>query len=317
MTGSLKVAIVQDAPKFLDLDGTLSVVERGLREAAGAGAELVAFGESFLSGYPVWLDVRPGAALWDHPPAKRAFAALRRSAVTVPGPTTEALSALCAELGLGLVIGAHERVEQGPGHGTLYNALLTFDADGALVNHHRKLVPTYSERMVWGPGDAAGLTAVPVRLRRGPAGQQPRVGGLICWEHWMPLARQALHETAEQIHVAVWPAVKDAHHLASRHYAFEGRCFVLAAGQLARAADLPDELRPPGKSDGAWLLDGGSAVYGPDGVALVEARREERAVLTAEIDLTRIDEESMTLDVTGHYHRPDVFSLEVLRRRPS
>ena len=133
-----------------------------------------------------------------------------------------------------MVVGVSERVSAGPGRGTLYNSLLTIGPDGQLLNHHRKLVPTYTERMVWGNGDADGLQAVDT-----PAG---RVSGLVCWEHWMPLARQALHDSGEDIHVAVWPTVHDRHQLASRQYAFEGRCFVLAAGSVMRASSLPPEL---------------------------------------------------------------------------
>ena len=136
-----------------------------------------------------------------------------------------------------VVCGVSERVGAGPGRGTLYNTLLTIGPDGELLNHHRKLVPTYTERMVWGNGDADGVRAVDT-----PSG---RAGGLVCWEHWMPLARQALHDSGEDIHAALWPTVHDRHQLASRHYAFEGRCFVLAAGQLIQGSTLPKDLRAP------------------------------------------------------------------------
>ena len=143
------------------------------------------------------------------------------------------------------MMGVSERVDSGPGNGTLYNSLLTFDADGRLVNHHRKLVPTFTERLVWGQGGAEGLRSVDTAIGR--------IGGLVCWEHWMPLARQTLHVSGEWIHVAVWPTVHDMHQVASRHYAFEGRCFVLAAGQLMATSELPDDLEvapsrrtPPG-----------------------------------------------------------------------
>ena len=153
-----------------------------------------------------------------------------------PGPVTEALGAAARDAGVVLVIGVTERIDSGPSHGTLYNAALTFDADGRLANHHRKLVPTYTERMVWGLGDADGLTAVETKVGR--------VGALVCWEHWMPLARQAMHDSGEDIHVALWPTAHEMLQVASRHYAFEGRCFVLAAGSLMRASALPPELEP-------------------------------------------------------------------------
>jgi predicted amidohydrolase len=204
------------------------------------------------------------------------------------------------------VVGVQERVELGPGSHTLYNALLTFTPDGRLANHHRKLVPTFTERLVWGPGDGRGLQAVDV--------DGIRVTSLLCWEHWMPLARQALHEQGEHVHVAVWPTVHDRHQLASRHYAFEGRCFVLAAGQLLRGRDLPAALRPTGDDPDAFVRSGGSCIYGPDGSTIVEPVFEDDVTLVAQLDLTRVDAEAMTLDVTGHYHRPDVFDFAV--RRP-
>jgi predicted amidohydrolase len=160
---------------------------------------------------------------------------------------------------------------------------------------------------VWGQGDARGVRAVDT-----PAG---RVGGLICWEHWMPLARQALHESAEDVHVAAWPAVKEMNHVACRQYAFEGRCFVLATGSLLRAAALPEGLEAhPDRvaSPEQWVLHGGSAIIGPDGAVLAGPVYDEPAILTAVLDLGRVREESMSMDVAGHYSRPDCFRLERL-----
>ena len=195
-------------------------------------------------------------------------------------------------------------VEQGPGRGTLYNALLTIGANGELLNHHRKLVPTYTERMVWGAGDAVGLRAVET-----PAG---RVGGLICWEHWMPLVRQSLHIAGEDVHVALWPSVKEMFQIASRHYAFEGRCFVVAAGGIMRRSDLPRELEAlatAGNEESEFLLNGGSAVIGPDGLYVAGPAFGSEVIILARINLDRIREESMTLDVTGHFNRPDLFDF--------
>jgi predicted amidohydrolase len=232
--------------------------------------------------------------------------------VDVSGPAGLVLREIAARHGLTLVTGVSERVSAGPGRGTLYNALLVIGPDGRLLNHHRKLVPTYTERMVWGNGDAEGLRAVDT-----PIG---RLGGLICWEHWMPLARQAMHEAGEQIHVAVWPTVHEMHQIASRHYAFEGRCFVLAAASFMPARDLPPELRRPDDlTDDTLLLRGGSAIIAPDGSYLAGPVYDEETILTADLDLSAIDREVMTLDVSGHYSRPDVFRFEVqsVRRRPA
>ncbi|MEN0067396.1 MAG: carbon-nitrogen hydrolase family protein [Myxococcota bacterium] len=303
MSDRITVAIVQTTPRFDDLEGCLERLEVRTRDAAAQGADLVTLGETFVPGYPAWLDATPGAALWDSEPVKQVFANLRRNSVVVGGTATQRMSALARELGITLVVGVHERVERGPGAHTLYNSLLTFTPNGQLANHHRKLVPTYTERLVWGPGDGRGLRAVDV--------DGTRVTSLVCWEHWMPLARQALHEEGEHVHIAVWPTVHDRHQLASRHYAFEGRCYVLAAGQLGRVKDLPAGVRPTDRDPDDFVLSGGSCIFAPDGSTIVEPVFEEDTTLLAELDLSRVDAEAMTLDVTGHYHRPDVFDFTV------
>lgn len=300
---SVNVAIVQARPVYYNLDESLQKAQQLTLAAARKGAQLVAFGETWLPGYPAWLDVCPGAALWDSDGAKAVFAELVANSPTVPGPATETLAQLAREAGVVLVMGLNERCGN-----TLYNSLLTFDADGALRNHHRKLRPTYTERLVWGPGDGAGL--------RAPQTAAGRVGGLVCWEHWMPLPRQTLHDAGEQIHVAAWPTVRDIHQVASRHYAFEGRCFVLAAGSILRVSDLRPQLETlPELAPDDLLLRGGSAIYAPDGAALAGPCFGEETILQAQLDFTQIARESMTLDVSGHYARPDVFTLSVNRQR--
>jgi predicted amidohydrolase len=307
------MAAVVQAEVAPDLEGGLERTRELALEAARSGAELVVFPETWIPGYPAWLDVCRDAALWDHAPVKAVFARIAANSVAVPGPALDSLSETARQAGATLVVGVSERVDRGPGRGTLYNSLLTIGPDGRLLNHHRKLVPTYTERLVWGAGDAEGLQAVDA-----PAA---RIGALVCWEHWMPLARQALHESGEDVHVALWPTAHEMHQVASRHYAFEGRCYVLAAGSLMRASALPPELEPhPERIAGPdqWVLRGGSAVIGPDGAYLVEPVYDEPRILVAELDLGRTREETMTLDVTGHYHRPELFEFRQLRsgRRP-
>ena len=299
----VRVAIVQAEPVYLDLAASVARVVELTAEAASRGAQLVVFGETWLSGYPAWLDECPGAALWDHAPTKEVFARLRRNSLVIPSPESDLLAEAAKRHEVTLVIGANERVDAGPGNGTLYNSILVFGADGSLLNRHRKLVPTYTERLVWGQGDGSGLRTVET-----PVG---RLGALVCWEHWMPLARQALHVAGEQIHVALWPTVKDTSQLASRHYAFEGRCYVLAAGLLMRARDLPAELVDGGEDPERWVLRGGSAIAGPDGTWVAEPVFEEETIVVADLDLDAIDRERLTLDVTGHYSRPDVFEFGV------
>jgi nitrilase len=303
----IRVAIAQ-AEVQPTLDAGLAATVRLIGDASAAGAGLVVFPETWLPGYPAWLDVCRDVSLWDHEPVKRVFRRMAEESVVVPGPATDALSAAAREAGIVVVIGVTERIDAGPSHGTLYNAALTFDADGRLVNHHRKLVPTYTERMVWGLGDADGLTAVATRVGR--------VGALVCWEHWMPLARQAMHDSGEDIHVALWPTAHEMLQVASRHYAFEGRCFVLVAGSLMRASGLPTELEPHAgkvRSSGDWVLRGGSAIVGPDGRYIVEPCFDRPDLIVSDIDLGRVREERMTLDVSGHYHRPELLRLEIDR----
>jgi predicted amidohydrolase len=270
------------------------------------GIKIVAFGEAWLSGYPAWLDYCRDIALWNHPSVKEVFAKLRDNSVVVPGKETEVLSRVAREFKITVVIGVNEKIERGIGSGTLFNSLLFFDENGRMVNHHRKLIPTYTERIVWGNGDAHGLKAVD--------SQNVRIGGLICWEHWMPLARQALHNSGEHIHIAVWPSVHEMHQIASRHYAFEGRCFVLAAGLIMKAKDIPSELElidELSSDPGKFILRGGSAIIAPDGRYIVEPVFDKEMILTAEIDIREIDKEKMTLDVTGHYARHDIFDFSL------
>lgn len=304
----LKVAAVQAevSPTF---DAGLARTTALAREAASGGAQLIVFPETWLPGYPAWLDKCRDVAIWDSPAVKAVYARHADESVDVAGPRGAALGALAREVGATLVIGVVERVARGHGNGTLYNSLLTYGPDGTLLNHHRKLMPTYTERLVWGQGDADGLRTVDA------AGA--RVGGLVCWEHWMPLARQALHEAGEDVHVAAWPTVHEMHVVASRHYAFEGRCFVIACGSLMRAMDLPPELEPhPQKVRSAdqWVLRGGTTIIGPNGKLLTEPVFDAPAIVRSELDLTAVRREHMNLDVAGHYSRSDAFEFRV---RPS
>ncbi len=308
------VAAIVQAEVAASAEEGVELTRQKALEAAADGAELIVFPETWIPGYPAWLDLSRDAALWDHAPVKAVFARIAENSISIPGPAFDQLAAAAREASATIVLGISERVGRGAGRGTLYNSLITIGPDGRLLNHHRKLMPTYTERLVWGAGDVEGLRAVDT-----PAG---RVSALVCWEHWMPLARQALHESGEDVHVAVWPTVHDLHQVASRQYAFEGRCFVLASGALMRASSLPPELEPhPERVTGPdqWVLRGGSAIIGPDGKYMVEPVYDEARIVLAELDLRRASEESMTLDVTGHYHRPELFDFRPLktgRRHP-
>ncbi len=310
MGDSVRVALIQARPVYYDLPATIDKALSLIAEAARSGAQLAVFGETFFPGYPAWLDCALDYARWDHAPTKQLYARLVGNSLAIDSAEMRQLRDSAKTHGIALVIGLNERVVHGRGNRSIYNSLVIIDGDGALLNHHRKLRPTYTEQLVWAQGDAAGLRAADTTAGR--------VGGLICWEHWMPHARQALHLSGEDIHIALWPQVKPMHQIASRHYAFEGRCYVLAVGNIMTAADFPPELQLPPEPSAdadARLLNGGSAIIAPDGEYLVEPVFDAETIITADLDLRMIAQEQMALDVTGHYARDDVFDFAVNRHR--
>ena len=303
----LPVAIVQAAPIPLMIGDGIEKAVRLAHEAVEGGARLVAFGETFLGGYPLWLDEAPGAALWDHPGTKALHRILLEQAVVANDERLLPLQELCDESGAVISIGAHERVRR-----SLYNNQLTF-RPGLPVLDHRKLVPTHGERLIWMRGDGSTLGV--------HQAEWGSVGSLICWEHWMPLARAAMHNLGESVHVAAWPTVREEYALASRHYAMEGRCFVLAAGLVQHKSDVFDGLERLGENSGAAkelveaiktdvLNRGGSLIAAPDASVTAQAGEGEE-ILAAELDLAEIEEGLASLDTDGHYSRPDVFELSV------
>jgi predicted amidohydrolase len=301
------VGVVQARPAVLDLAACIDRACSWIGEAGRRGVQLVAFPEAWIPCYPLWCD-GGSFAKWGNPAAKRLHARLLENSLVVRSPETDALCAAARKAGVAVVMGANERESFG---GSIYNSLVFIDEEGRVVATRRKLVPTHGERLVWSAGDAAHLDAH--RLA------QARVGGLICWEHWMPLARHVLHVAGEEIHVAAWPHGGEHHQLASRHYAFEGRCFVLAAAMVLSKSDLPAdfELADDYHDGPDELLAGGSAIIGPDGAYVVAPTFAREELLVAEVDLARAREEKLTLDVAGHYARPELFELRVRRGRPA
>jgi nitrilase len=306
-TTAYRLAAAQAAPVFLDRDATVAKGVGLIREAAEGGARLVAFPETWIPGYPGWIF---GAAGWEHAASKRAYARLLRNAVTVGGDAVKTLCDAAAAHGIQVVIGVNE-LDDEYSRGTLYNSQLFIAADGTLTAVHRKLMPTHAERIVWGWGDGSTLHVLETPLGR--------VGALICWEHWMPLARFALHARGEQVHVAAWPEGSYVTELASRSYAFEGRCYVVAASPFMRAADVPDDFElgevmtaafDEGMPEGV-VNPGGSGVVGPDGQWIAGPVYGREELVFADIDLERIAEEQQVLDTAGHYNRPDVFNVTV------
>jgi nitrilase len=298
---SVKVACVQAEPVILDRERTLDKLASLAAEAAGAGAQLLVFPEAFVPAYPssAWAKYLAG---WADPRAKAAFALLAREAVEVPGPAVERLGEIAHEHDVWLVTGVTERDPARPG--TLYNTLLYHGPDGKLALKHRKLVPTNHERLVWGQGDGGGLRAIETPLGR--------IGGLICWENYMPLARFSLYESGVEIYLASTADDGEAWQSTLVHIARESRAFVVAPSHFQRAASYPEEFALRDElADLDVIGRGGSAVLGPDGSYLAGPVYDEEAILYADLDPTRLDEERQRFDPAGHYHRPDVLSLRV------
>ena len=298
MTEKHLVAAAQIAPAFLDLAGSLRIAEKWIAEAGKKGIRLVVFPETWLTGYPVWIDTAPEAAIWGNADAKAAFRRLYENSPSIHSDEIGQLRKAAAKARVNIVMGMNEKDGR-----TLYNSMLYISDEGEILAKHRKLIPTYTERMIWGRGDGSTLSVVDTSIGR--------VGGLVCWEHWMPLARQAMHQKDELVHAAVWPWVHDVHQVASRNYAFEGRTFVVAVGGILRREHLPSDLPILNNLPGDEWLKGGSAIIGPDGQYLVGPADNTEQLVTAEIDPGQVAEELMTLDVCGHYSRPDVFKLIV------
>jgi nitrilase len=301
MNGPLVVACVQAEPVVLDCDASIEKLAVLTAEAAGNGASLVVFPEAFLPAYPssAWAKALAG---WDDPRAKAAFALLARESVAVPGPGEGRIGEVAREHDAIVATGVTETDAET--NGTLYNTLLVHDEHGSLVLKHRKLVPTNHERLVWGQGDGAGLRAVPTSAGR--------IGGLICWENYMPLARFALYESGVEIYLA--PTADDGetwqHSLV--HIARESRAFVVSPAHFQRASAYPPEFPLSDELRGKDVIGrGGSAILGPDGAYLAGPHYDEEGILYAELDPARLHEERQRFDAAGHYHRPDVLRLDV------
>jgi len=301
MNETVKVACIQAEPVVLDREATLDKMAAIAADAAAEGARLLVYPEAFLPAYPssVWARALAG---WAAEGAKEAFALLARESVQVPGPAVERMGAIAREHGVWMVTGVTEVDPERPA--TLYNTLLYHAPDGSLASRHRKLVPTNHERLVWGQGDGGGLRAFPTELGR--------IGGLICWENYMPLARFALYESGVEIYIASTADDGDAWQATLVHIARESRSFVVAPSHFQRAAAYPDDFPLRALLDGVDVIGrGGSAVLGPDGAYLAGPLYDEEGVLYAELDPARLWEERQRFDPAGHYHRPDVLQLTV------
>ncbi len=294
----LRAAVVQTASILYDTPRTLAKLADLTAQAASNGARLAVFPEAFVGGYPKGADF--GARVGSRSPeGRQAFQHYFDGAIKVPGPETETMGRIASAHGIVLVTGAIERLG-----GTLYCSVLTFDADGHLAGLRRKLMPTAMERLVWGFGDGSTLGVAQTRIGT--------VGGVICWENYMPMLRMAMYAQGVQFYCAPTVDDRDSWAPTMRTIALEGRCFVLSACQYMTRADAPDDFDPiQGNAPETVLIRGGSVIVNPLGSILAGPVFDEEAILYAELDTDEIAQGKYDFDVTGHYARPDIFRLEI------
>jgi nitrilase len=300
---TVKVAVVQAAPVLFDRDATVEKTCRLAAEAAAGGAKLILFPEAFIPAYPRGLTF--GTVIGSRSAeGRRTWERYWANSVVVPGPATEALAAAARQAGVYLAVGVIER-DGAFGGGTLYCTTLYFGPDGSLLGKHRKLKPTAAERLVWGEGDGSTLTVVDTAYGR--------MGGLICWENYMPLARMALYAKGVALYLAPTADSRDTWQATLRHIACEGRCFVLGCNQYITKAMYPADL--PGIADLAdqpeVMCRGGSAIVSPQGELIAGPLFDREGILYADLDLGEVVRAKYDFDAAGHYARPDVFQLTV------
>ncbi|TAM90327.1 nitrilase [bacterium] len=297
---NVRVAVVQAAPVAFDLEATLTKVRQLAGEAARTGAQLAVFPEAFVSAYPRGMDF--GAAVGSRTPEGREwFRRYWASSVEVPGAACSALGEIARECALYLVIGVIER-----DGGTLYCSVLTFEPSGRLLGKHRKVMPTASERLIWGYGDGSTLSVYPTAIGN--------LGAVICWENYMPLLRMAMYGKQVQIYCAPTADGRDTWLATMQHIALEGRCFVLSCNQYATRSDYPADYPVAAAERDEVLSRGGSCIVDPFGRLLAGPDYSGESILTAELDLAQVVRAKFDFDVVGHYARPDIFHLEVDER---
>jgi nitrilase len=306
----LNVALAQIKPVWLDKQRTTEKVLDYLNQAGKENAELTVFGEALLPGYPFWLALTDGAA-WDSSVQKEFHAHYIRNAVQIEEGDLDEICRLAKQYQMAIYLGLIERASNRGNH-SLYCSLAYIDADGIIRSVHRKLQPTYDERLTWSPGDGNGLRVHTLG--------DFTVGGLNCWENWMPLPRASLYGQGENLHVAVWPGSYRNTHDITRYIAKESRSYVLSCSALMTRDDFPENTPHRDlilEKAPEILTDGGSCISDPRGEWVVEPVLNEEKLITAQLDINRVYEERQNFDPSGHYSRPDVTTLHVNRQRQS
>jgi nitrilase len=309
MTNSkINVALAQISPVWLDKEATLDKILNTLKNAKQKNAELVVFGEALLPGYPFWLALTDGAA-WNKTVVKELHRHYSLNAVDIERGDLEDVCAFAKANSIAIYLGIIERPSDRGGH-SLYASLVYIDPQGIIQSVHRKLQPTYDERLTWSPGDGHGLVTHKLK--------DFTVSGLNCWENWMPLPRAAMYAQGTNLHVASWPGSDHNTKDITRFIAREGRSFVLSVSSMMSKTDFPQgtpHLEELLEKAPAVLANGGSCIAGPDGEWIIEPQIGKEELITATLDLHRVYEERQNFDVAGHYSRPDVTQLTVNRER--
>jgi nitrilase len=309
-SNTLKVALAQISPVWLNKKGTLKKIIASIEEAGRQNCDLVVFGEGILPGYPFWISLTNGAE-WNSPLQKEIHAHYIRNAIQIEAGELDIVCRKSKQFKIAIYLGIIERAKNRGGH-SLYCSLVYIDQVGEIKSVHRKLQPTYEERLTWAPGDGNGLQVHPLK--------NFTVGGLNCWENWMPLPRTALYGLGEDLHIAVWPGSEHNTKDITRFIALEARSFVISVSSLMRKEDFPEETPHLAKilvNSPAILANGGSCIAGPDGKWIVEPLVNKEGLIIETLDFNKVLEERQNFDPAGHYSRPDVTRLTLNRERQS
>lgn len=310
MENTLKIAMAQISPIWLDKTATLQKVEQSILEASKKNCELIVFGEGLIPGYPFWLALTGGAE-WDKKVNKELHRHYVSNSITIENGDLDSICQLAKANKMAIYLGVIERPLDRGGH-SVYASLVYINQEGVIKSVHRKLQPTYDERLTWSPGDGNGLQVHSLK--------QFTVGGLNCWENWMPLPRAALYGLGENLHIAVWPGSNHNTKDITRFIARESRSYVVSVSSLMRKIDFPENtpyLKEIRNNAPDTLANGGSCIAGPDGEWIIEPVLDKEGLIIQTIDFNRVYEERQNFDPVGHYSRPDVTKLSVNRERQS